>query len=206
MNISLFKESLRAVYFLKTRHDSIFKCFFLFKIKSRMRTLLSSENSAPYSRFQAKSSQPEFKNRTTLIEKSNVPGKSLKIKRDDLSPVSKFREEQQANFQSKQTTPATSRSNSINKASKAPYFYDQLSTNNLTRATESSDFSKMSNKPASFDDIANRTYLNSTSTINKSHNQLNPSKRYNYAYEPNRKRISSYNKVEYSDNEDDKVY
>ena len=177
-----------------------------------MRTLLSSENNAPYSRFQGKSTQPESKNRTAMIEKSNVSGKSLKIKRDDLSPVSKFREEQQANFQSKQTTPATSRSNSINTASTAPYFYDQLSTNrpfskasNLIKPTEYSDFSSMSNKPASFDDIANRTYLNSTSTINKTYNQVNPSKRYNYAYEPNRKRITSY-KAEYSDNEDDKVY
>ncbi len=180
-----------------------------------MRTLLATENNSPnlYSKFPI--SKPSIEQSSSAKSGSSSArilsgsGQSIKIKRDDLSPVSKFREEQR-DYQSKYVSPNRT-SQSYNSGSTIPYFYDQgesVLQRPQSRDSLSSKLSEMSNYESKFryrdyEKISNSSKLYGTNS-SKTYSSANPSKIYNsnvYKYEYNKKRPASY-KTKYSDNDE----
>ena len=196
-----------------------------------MRSLLNSEST---SRFSSKSALEGFGTQSFNYERPSS-GQSLQIKREDLSPVSKFREENYQATRPSQGTTYKPYSRFITRPSSSSKRIEQQQSPRYEPATEKiitrrqqqqqqqqqTSFSKNQQaysspqsryKTSRFGDdydnykTSNRQFesVSSSSLSSKRFSNI-PSNKFS-SFEPNKSRYAPNFRIEYSDNEDDKVY
>lgn len=206
-------------FFFKNSNLTEFPDFKKLKFKffsinnSRMRSLLNSESN---SRFSSKSALEGPGTQSFSYERP-TPGQSLQIKREDLSPVSKFRQEN-----SQATRPGNTNKQYLTprfitrpkpkepyqfSSPASQYSYEQdeqvIRRQPNPKAYEQPLRYKTSRFSSDYDNYktsSNRAYEPSTKRFSNI-----PSNKFSN-YEPNKSRYAPNFRIEYSDNEDDKVY